>query len=238
MKQSNIDDLLKIIERKAISIRSSLKIDGDDCFDCENITALIPTLTIVHANFKDIDGLIYKLNTTASIIAINNNKTKGQMNSILGHELYHYYFSSSGTCICRTDEFVKRDDNEEYFADCFSGMILASQEAISKFLDTNCDGLISKKTIAMMEYYFKMSRLSLLKRLAYLNYISDEQITDFVNIDDSIIVEAGLPIDFFKKNVCNVATYGYYQKALHTLLEQGKIGDSRYETLLKDANLE
>ena len=237
MKQSSIDGILKVIERKAILIRSSLQIDADDCFDCENITSLIPTLTIIHTKFNDIDGLIYKLNTSTSIIAINSNRTKGQMNSILGHELYHYYFSSSGTCICKTDEFIKKNNDEEFFADCFSGMILASQEAISKFLKVNCDGLINKKTIVMMEYYFKMSRMSLLHRLAYLNYITNDQINSFIDIDDNIITEAGLPIDFFNKTLSNTATYGYYHKALHSLFEQGKIGESRYEILLNDADL-
>lgn len=235
-----MNDIFVELEKRAYQVRRQFSVDADDIFDFSNLLSVYPKITLVKAPFTDdVDGLIFKFDTEKSIIAINCNKTLGDFNFALGHELYHHLFSEKGSAICSFKDFTsKKNKSEESLANFFSMFLLLSFPALEKFINTNCEGIINEQTIVKICNYFRISPRPVIVRLLLLDYISDEQFEYYRNYNFCKLLPLFIDNSAFNIVGGNYSVEGNYIEQASRLFQKGKVTKERFEDLLRFTRLE
>lgn len=223
------------LEKSALGIRRKFHINAEERFDFSNIKEVLPQITLVNCPFtNEVDGLTFKLNTDKSIIAINSNKTVGDYNFALAHELYHHYYSEQGALISRAINFnADLNKSEENKANFFAMFLLLPLAAVEKFVSESCEGIINEKTIVRMCDYFRVSIRPVLVRLYLSCYIDKDEFDRLKVLHYDNFIDRSNPNSAFFMCDGKYKVDGYYHEIANKLFAEDKITESKLKEILR-----
>lgn len=186
---------------------------------------------------SDISGIFIRFNNT-KVVVINTSKTLGHQNFTAAHELYHSEFDENLEArVCKAGIFDLKNESE-MMADLFAAHFLMPEEGIKFHLSRRKDDFnnIELIDVIYLEQLYGVSHTAMLVRLQQLQIIDEKTKKEFLpkirlnarkyGYDDSLYIPTNE--DVILSNYVEQA-----QKAL----DKDLITFSRYEELLRDANL-
>lgn len=214
---------------------------GEDAYSPIDIFAMalrIKDTTTVFAELgKNISGIFCRT-TKSNIIIINSEMTLGRQRFSMAHELYHWkYDKEAKTIVCATTG--SRDNLNERKADIFAANLLMPRDGLFMYVEELKAGgeHLSLADVIKLEQYFQVSHSAMLIRLKDEKLITSSEYAQYC---DRGLAKAEMiteDLSLYRKTGEN-KTKGYYLKKAKALYDEGKIGDSKYAELLKDAFME
>lgn len=214
---------------------------GEDAYSPIDIFAMalrIKDTTTVFAELgKNISGIFCRTEKS-NIIIINSEMSLGRQRFSMAHELYHWkYDKENKTIVCAASG--GKDNLNERCADVFAANLLMPRDGLFAYaeeLKSDKESL-SLADVIKLEQYFQVSHAAMLIRLKEEKLITPAEYTKYC--DRGLATEEMLTEDLslYRKTGEN-KTNGYYLKKAKVLHDEGKISDSKYAELLKDAFME
>ena len=208
----------------------------------DNLTSLIQNLTIVkYPLSKTFSGMILKNASDGAIIVINSNQSYFDYRFTIAHELYHFFDKKLISLANSIDESIeKKDSFEEKEANIFARMFLVPRAGLIRYFNDNQKSIISFYSILKTSEYFGVHPQIILTRMKECELISEENVVEFKRDDNEYkgLSEAyGVDSSKFDKpiNQCEISVSGKYIELANKLLNNGSIGESKYQELMADA---
>lgn len=184
--------------------------------------------------YKPMSEFVYGLSLKKDdykFILVNSTCTRGRQHYAIAHELYHLYYDNNPIPhICNDKECSLEEQNADNFASSLLMPKEGLRELISQEEIDNKD--IEITTIIKLEQYFSVDRLSLLKRLKQLNFLSEDQFKKVEKIPESETAKLyGVDGSLYEPGNDNVfiSDFGLI---VRKLFEEEKISEGHYLELM------
>jgi Zn-dependent peptidase ImmA (M78 family) len=171
-----------ILEKAAIQFRSECGINNKDAIRLKSLLQKLNVIIIFKSLVDDFSRMALKIGEGAEVsrfILINTQQSLGKQHFTICHELYHLFIQKAFTSrVCKTSQFNKKLDREEYNADLFASHLLLPKDGLLELIpDHELQGRshISIQTTVYLEQYFSCSRRALLYRLKKMKLLTDAQ---------------------------------------------------------------
>jgi Zn-dependent peptidase ImmA (M78 family) len=186
---------------------------------------------------SDISGIFMRSKHT-KVVVINTNKTLGHQNFTSAHELYHSeYDENLEARVCKAGIFDS-NNKSEMMADLFATHFLMPEEGIKFYLSNRKDDFndIDLSDVIYLEQLYGVSHFAMLVRLKQLQIIDEKTKEHFLPRIRMNARKYGYDEALYIPTKEDVIVSNYVEQA-QKALDNDLITFSRYEELLRDANL-
>jgi Zn-dependent peptidase ImmA (M78 family) len=186
---------------------------------------------------SDISGIFIRFNNT-KVVVINTSKTLGHQNFTAAHELYHSEFDKNLEArVCKAGLFDLKNESE-MMADLFAAHFLMPEEGIKFHLSRRKDDFnnIELIDVIYLEQLYGVSHTAMLVRLQQLQIIDEKTKKEFLPKIRLNARKYGYDNSLYIPTNEDVILSNYVEQA-QKALDKDLITFSRYEELLRDANL-
>lgn len=225
------DRYLEICE-KANDCRRQWNINENDPIDIFAVVQnKIDNLTIIFLKMKgDISGSSYETKNQ-KIIFINSKHSLGRQRFTLGHELYHLLFEKKFNV-----SDTSSDSEIEEIANQFSSCLLMSNGALLNYERENNIEEWDLDNIIETEQYFQISHKAMLKRLYWLDKITEDEFEEYLPSIKYNASIRGYSLRLYEPySPRDNLIIGNLIKLINKAYDDKKISDGKKEELLRNA---
>lgn len=162
------------------------------------------------------------------IICLNSNYSKGSLNFIMAHEIYHLCFDKQNESFaCSTDS----NQENEIKADIFASNLLIPPMALFEFIKRNSISRWDLSDVIGCEQYFNISHTAMLKRLETEGLITKSQALKYGGNVLKKALKLGYAPDLYVKSRQYYAI-GRIVRLISESYERDKISTSKYNSMM------
>ena len=171
------------LNNDANTVRKQLGLNNFVQFDLlKKILEKFPNMTIIFRPISEKTSGICINNENIQIICINSTMSFVRQRFTLAHKLYHLLIEKDFKFSFCNDNIDSNNDSEKE-ANIFASFLLISEEALTKYIETNNISNWNLESIINIEQYFQISHETLLNRLKDSNKINKQDFDKYSNVD-------------------------------------------------------
>lgn len=231
---------VSLLQKQASEFRRNHDIGSNDAIRFKSLLQNLNVISNFQALSSDFSGMAIKISTEdvpdIRLMMVNSNHSLGKQHFTICHELYHLYVQENFTSMtCNTGQFDKKS-GVEYDADRFASYLLLPEQGVMNLIPNEELGKKNKITIPTLlkiEQYYSCSRTALWTRLVEMELISRDTYDHYCSYIKRSAIAHGYTTSLYEKGNENLAL-GNYGSLARKLLEEGKISESHYLSLLRD----
>ena len=228
-----------LLEKQADEFRQNHGIGDKDPIRFKSLLSSLNVITNFQSLSGVFGGMAIKVNDPKAgnvrLMMVNSNHSLGKQHFTICHELYHLFVQEDfNSMTCQTAQFDKKS-GIEYDADRFAAHLLLPKQGLMSLIpdDQLRKNKITIATLLKIEHYYSCSRAALWYRLTELNFIGKDTFDTYCrNVKNSATAQ-GYSLNLYEKGNENLSI-GDYGTIAKKLLENNKISESHYITLLSD----
>lgn len=230
-----------IIEKKSIEFRSKHGISSSASINLESLLLKTGVTSFFKPMSSDFSGMAVKSGDDRFML-INTSQNLGRQNFTIGHELYHLFVQENFIAekTLKAGVFNKMDP-EEFKADLFSSFFLMPTEGIYSLVPdeeiANSKESVSLDTVIKLEQYFQVSRSAMVYRLNNLGLLKNSKVSDYRTGIIRSAARRGYDTRLYQETN-DTRFLGLYGDLAHHLMENEKISEGDYYSLMRDIDID
>jgi Zn-dependent peptidase ImmA (M78 family) len=228
-----------LLEKQADEFRQQHNIGDKDPIRFKSLLSNLNVISSFQTLSPEFSGMAIKVSEPkikeVRLMMVNSNHSLGKQHFTICHELYHLYVQEDFTSMCcQTAKFDKKS-GVEFDADRFAAHLLLPKQGLLSLIpnDQFRKNKISIATLLKIEHYYSCSRAALWYRLKELNLLGNDTFDHYCSNVKKSAIAHGYSLSLYEAGNENLSL-GDYGSLAKKLLEEGKISESHYISLLHD----
>jgi Zn-dependent peptidase ImmA (M78 family) len=219
------------LKSDAAKFRNQYGYNNTEPIEFESFLQRLDIITLFKHLDDNFSGLSYQ-DESGHFMMVNCKHPFGRQNFTICHELYHLYFDTDSSHICKSAKSTRGKENERK-ADVFASHLLLPEDGIIRMIPENEQGkdTIGLGTILKIEQTYGSSRAALMNRLKSMGLVSKGYAENFLQQ-----VKAGAELYGFSTHLYEEtpehALLGTYGTLANKLFQEDKISESLYYELM------